>query len=41
MKFTTIVLAGGKPDAVAALQPGAPNKAFIDVAGKPLVTRTL
>lgn len=41
MKLTTIVLAGGKPDEVAALQPGVPNKAFITIAGKPLVTRTL
>ncbi|MFN2528855.1 MAG: NTP transferase domain-containing protein [Candidatus Baltobacteraceae bacterium] len=41
MKLTTIVLAGGKPDEVAATQAGAPNKAFIEIAGKPLVTRTL
>ena len=41
VKITTIVLAGGKRDEVAATQPGAPNKAFIDIAGKPLVTRTL
>jgi GTP:adenosylcobinamide-phosphate guanylyltransferase len=36
-----IVLAGGAPDAVAALQPGAPNKAFVRVGGRPLVTRVL
>lgn len=41
MSVTTIVLAGGPPDAVAALQPGAANKAFVDIAGKPLVQRTL
>ena len=41
MSITTIVLAGGPPDAVAALQPGAPNKAFVEIAGKPLVQRTL
>jgi len=41
VKLTTIVLAGGKPDAVAATQAGAPNKAFIEIAGKPLVSRTL
>jgi GTP:adenosylcobinamide-phosphate guanylyltransferase len=36
-----IVLAGGPPDAVAALEPGAYNKAFVRVAGVPLVTRTI
>jgi len=36
-----VVLAGGAPDAVAALEPGAPNKAFVRVGGIPLVTRTL
>ena len=41
MKLTTIVLAGGKPDDVAAVQPGIPNKAFLEIAGKPLVARTL
>ncbi|HEY5350424.1 MAG TPA: NTP transferase domain-containing protein [Candidatus Lustribacter sp.] len=38
---TAIVLAGGRPDAVAALEPGAPNKAFVRVAGTTLVERTL
>ena len=41
MKITTIVLAGGRPDEVAALQPGAVNKAFVTIGGVPLVTRTL
>ncbi len=36
-----IVLAGGPPDAVAALEPGAPNKAFVRVGGTALVTRTI
>jgi GTP:adenosylcobinamide-phosphate guanylyltransferase len=36
-----IVLAGGRPDALAALAPGAPNKAFVPVGGVPLVARTI
>jgi molybdopterin-guanine dinucleotide biosynthesis protein A len=36
-----VVLAGGPPDEVAALEPGAPNKAFVRVAGITLVERTL
>ena len=36
-----IVLAGGPPDAVAALEPGAPNKAFVRIGGIPLVSRTI
>jgi GTP:adenosylcobinamide-phosphate guanylyltransferase len=36
-----IVLAGGPPDAISALEPGAPNKAFVRVGGVPLVQRTL
>ncbi len=36
-----IVLAGGRPDAVAALEPGAPNKAFVRIGGVPLVARTI
>ena len=40
MKVTTLVLAGGPADAVAQTQ-NAINKAFINVAGKPLVVRTL
>lgn len=39
--LTTVVLAGGPHDEVAEHTPGAPNKAFIDVAGVPLVERTL
>jgi molybdopterin-guanine dinucleotide biosynthesis protein A len=39
--MTTIVLAGGPPDDVAALEPGAPNKAFVRIAGKTLVERTI
>lgn len=38
---TTIVLAGGPHDEVAAHTPGAPNKAFIDIGGVTLVERTL
>lgn len=41
MKITTVVLAGGRPDEVAALQPGAINKAFVEIGGVPLVSRTL
>lgn len=36
-----IVLAGGPADAVAAHTPGAPNKAFVAIAGVTLVERTL
>ncbi len=36
-----IVLAGGPPDEVAALEPGAPNKAFVRIGGIPLVQRTI
>jgi GTP:adenosylcobinamide-phosphate guanylyltransferase len=36
-----VVLAGGRPDAVATLQPGAANKAFVAVGGVTLVERTL
>lgn len=39
--ITAIVLAGGPLDAVAALTPGAPNKAFVPIAGITLVARTL
>jgi len=39
--ITAIVLAGGPPDDVARTQPGAPNKAFVRIAGKALVTRTV
>ena len=40
-RMNAMVLAGGPADEVAALTPGAPNKAFIDIAGVPLVERTL
>jgi GTP:adenosylcobinamide-phosphate guanylyltransferase len=36
-----IVLAGGPPDALAALEPGAYNKAFVRIGGVALVTRTI
>jgi GTP:adenosylcobinamide-phosphate guanylyltransferase len=36
-----LVLAGGKPDDVARTQPGAANKAFVNVGGVTLVERTL
>jgi GTP:adenosylcobinamide-phosphate guanylyltransferase len=38
---TAVVLAGGPPDDVAALEPGAFNKAFVHIAGVTLVERTL
>ena len=41
MTLTTVLLAGGPPDAVAALEIGAPNKAFVRVAGITLAERTL
>ena len=40
-RTAAIVLAGGPRDAVAALEPGAPNKAFVRVAGRTLLARTL
>jgi molybdopterin-guanine dinucleotide biosynthesis protein A len=36
-----VVLAGGPLDDVAALEPGAPNKAFVDIGGRTLVGRVL
>jgi len=39
--MNAVVLAGGPPDDVAALQPGAFNKAFVRVGGLSLVERTL
>jgi GTP:adenosylcobinamide-phosphate guanylyltransferase len=38
---TAVVLAGGPPDDVAALEAGAPNKAFVRISGVTLVERTL
>lgn len=40
-RLTTVVLAGGPPDDVAHLAPGAPNKAFVPIGGIALVTRVL
>lgn len=39
--MTAVVLAGGPTDEVCASQPGAPNKAFVRVAGRTLVERVL
>ena len=39
--MNAVVLAGGPPDAIAALEPGAANKAFVPIAGITLVERTL
>lgn len=39
--MTGVVLAGGPPDEVSALEPGAPNKAFVRVGGRALVERVL
>lgn len=36
-----VVLAGGPRDAVALQQPGAPNKAFVEIGGVTLVGRVL
>jgi molybdopterin-guanine dinucleotide biosynthesis protein A len=38
---TAVVLAGGPPDDVAAIEPGAINKAFVHIGGVTLVERTL
>jgi GTP:adenosylcobinamide-phosphate guanylyltransferase len=38
---TSVVLAGGPPDDVARLEPGAPNKAFVRIGGVTLLERTL
>lgn len=39
--MNALVLAGGPCDEVAQLQPGAPNKAFVDIGGTTLVGRVL
>lgn len=39
--MNAVVLAGGGPDGVSALEPGSPNKAFVHVGGTPLVARVL
>jgi len=36
-----VVLAGGPLDDVAQMQPGAPNKAFVEIGGKTLAGRVL
>lgn len=40
-RLTAVVLAGGPRDCVAALVPGAANKAFVPIARVPLVARTI
>jgi molybdopterin-guanine dinucleotide biosynthesis protein A len=40
-KISAVVLAGGAPDEVSVLTPGAANKAFVPIAGRTLVARTL
>ena len=40
-RINAIVLAGGPYDELAARTPGAPNKAFVEIAGVTLVERTL
>jgi GTP:adenosylcobinamide-phosphate guanylyltransferase len=39
--MNAVMLAGGPADAVAALYPGTANKAFVPIAGIPLVERAL
>jgi GTP:adenosylcobinamide-phosphate guanylyltransferase len=39
--MNAVVLAGGPLDEIAALEPGAPNKAFVRIDGVTLVERTL
>jgi molybdopterin-guanine dinucleotide biosynthesis protein A len=41
LEIVAVVLAGGPRDAVAALDPQAPNKAFVPIAGRTLVARTI
>lgn len=41
MRTDAVVLAGGPLDAVAQQQPGAPNKAFVEIGGMTLVARVL
>ena len=40
-KLVAVVLAGGPHDELAERTPGAPNKAFVEIAGTTLVERTL
>lgn len=39
--MNAVVLAGGPADALAARQPGAPNKAFLEIGGQALVGRVV
>jgi GTP:adenosylcobinamide-phosphate guanylyltransferase len=39
--LTAVVLAGGPADALVAGDPSAPNKAFLNIGGRPLVARAL
>lgn len=39
--MNVVVLAGGPPDELAAHTPGAPNKAYVEIAGKTLLQRTI
>lgn len=39
--MNAVVLAGGPQDAIALLQPGAPNKAFVEIDGVTLIGRVL
>ncbi len=41
VKIDAVVLAGGPQDGVALLQPGAPNKAFVEIGDVTLVGRVL
>jgi molybdopterin-guanine dinucleotide biosynthesis protein A len=41
MAMNAVVLAGGPCDDLAKLQPGAPNKAFVDICGTTLVGRVV
>jgi len=41
LAITAVVLAGGPPDRISALQPGAVNKTFVTVGGVTLVERTV
>ena len=40
-RICAVVLAGGPADDISAMQPGAPNKAFVEIAGVALVERVL
>ena len=40
-RICAVVLAGGPADDISAMQPGAPNKAFVEIEGVALVGRVL